>query len=210
MSVGGDGDVAALRFQAPCRHCRARRGLPRRAATGPASRPARARGRRRRRRGPSSGSAQWRKCRMPVNTIAMPCSSAAAITSASRMRAAGLDDGADAELAATSRPSRNGKKASEAMTLPAIGEARVRGLHRGDARRDRPGSIWPAPMPIVRAVPHEHDRVRLHELADSPGEEQVGELGRRRAARRVTILSVAASMMPSSRRLHAAGRRRRT
>ena len=35
---------------------------------------------------------------MPVNTMAMPCSSAAAITSASRMRAAGLDDRLDAEL----------------------------------------------------------------------------------------------------------------
>src|SRR5690606_20217500 len=32
---------------------------------------------------------QWRKCRTPVNTIAMPCSSAAAITSLSRIEPPG-------------------------------------------------------------------------------------------------------------------------
>ena len=39
---------------------------------------------------------QCRKWRMPVNTIARPCSSAAAMTSSSRTRAAGLDHRGDA------------------------------------------------------------------------------------------------------------------
>ena len=56
------------------------------------SRPARVRGRRRRSISTfmSAGlRAQWRKWRMPVNSIAMPCSSAAAITSASRIEPPG-------------------------------------------------------------------------------------------------------------------------
>ena len=50
--------------------------------------------RRCRRRGPMT--TQWRKWRSPVKTMAMPCSSAAAITSSSRTTAAGLHDRGDA------------------------------------------------------------------------------------------------------------------
>jgi hypothetical protein len=51
------------------------------------SRPKRVPGHRCRVPGPSSARcpAQWRKCRMPVKTMAMPASSAAAITSSSRI-----------------------------------------------------------------------------------------------------------------------------
>ena len=52
------------------------------------SRRARARGRRRR-RSDQDIAHQCRKCRMPVNTIAMSCSSAAAMTSASRLEPPG-------------------------------------------------------------------------------------------------------------------------
>src|SRR5213075_1297106 len=61
---------------------------------------------------------QCRKCRMPVNTIAMPCSSAALITSSSRTLPPGWMTARAPALATTSRPSRKGKKASEAATEP--------------------------------------------------------------------------------------------
>ena len=72
---------------------------------------------------------------MPVNTIAMPRSSAAAITSSSRMLPPGWITATAPLSATTSRPSRNGKNASEATTEPGERQARVRGLDRGDARR---------------------------------------------------------------------------
>src|SRR5690606_23418994 len=62
---------------------------------------------------------QWRKCLIPVSTIAMPCSSAAAMTSASRIEPPGWMTALMPNSAATSSPSRNGKKASEAITAPA-------------------------------------------------------------------------------------------
>ena len=55
---------------------------------------------------------------MPVNTIAMPCSSAAPITSSSRTEPPGWTTAAMPASAAASMPSRNGKKASEAITEP--------------------------------------------------------------------------------------------
>src|SRR6202162_1059788 len=61
---------------------------------------------------------QCRKCRMPVNTIAMPCSSAAAITSLSRTLPPGWITALAPAWATTSKPSRKGKKASEATTEP--------------------------------------------------------------------------------------------
>ena len=78
--------------------------------------------------------------------------------------------------AAASRPSRNGKKASEAITAPCDLEAFVAGLHRRDARSRRRGSSgrrrrrW-------SCRPREHDGVRLDVLAHPPGEQQVVELG---------------------------------
>ena len=70
--------------------------------------------------------AQCRKCRRPVNTIAMPCSSAAAMTSSSRLLPPGWTTAVTPAAASTSRPSRNGKKASEPATEPASRRARLR------------------------------------------------------------------------------------
>src|SRR5262249_20176442 len=62
---------------------------------------------------------QWRKWRMAVNTIAMPCSSAAAITSASRLLPPGWMTARMPKPAATSTLSRKGRNASDAITAPA-------------------------------------------------------------------------------------------
>ncbi len=56
------------------------------------------------------------KCRRPVKTIAMPCSSAAAMTSASRTDPPGWTTAVAPAAATASSPSRNGKNASEAAT----------------------------------------------------------------------------------------------
>jgi hypothetical protein len=61
---------------------------------------------------------QCRKCRRPVNTIARPYSSAAAITSASRIEPPGWTTAVAPAVASASRPSRNGKNASDATTDP--------------------------------------------------------------------------------------------
>ena len=52
---------------------------------------------------------QCRKCLLPVNTIARPCSSAAAITSASRTDPPGCTTAVAPAAATASSPSRNGK-----------------------------------------------------------------------------------------------------
>ena len=62
---------------------------------------------------------QCLKCRRPVNTMASPCSSAASITSASRTDPPGCTTAVAPAAATASRPSRNGKNASEAATVPA-------------------------------------------------------------------------------------------
>src|SRR5690606_9419111 len=82
----------------------------------------------------TAGKPQWRKWRTPVNTMAMPCSSAAAITSASRIEPPGWITALMPAWAAASMPSRNGKNASEAITEPST---------------TRPAS--PALMPAMRA-----------------------------------------------------------
>src|SRR5687767_5651548 len=61
---------------------------------------------------------QCLNCRCPVNTIAIPCSSAAAITSASRTEPPGWTMAVMPASAACSTPSRNGKNASEPSTAP--------------------------------------------------------------------------------------------
>jgi hypothetical protein len=55
---------------------------------------------------------------MPVNTIAMPAASAAAMTSLSRIDPPGWMTEVTPASAAASSPSANGKKASEASTEP--------------------------------------------------------------------------------------------
>ena len=120
---------------------------------------------------------------MPVNTMAMPCSSAALITSSSRIEPPGwITAVAPASIAASS-PSANGKKASEATTEPLVsGSASpaalrgVLGLARGDA-----GGVDAAHLAGADAdrgaVLGIDDGVRLHVLGDPEGEAQVGELG---------------------------------
>ncbi|MDZ7631167.1 MAG: hypothetical protein U5K74_07425 [Gemmatimonadaceae bacterium] len=55
-----------------------------------------------------------------MKTIAIPCSSAAAITSASRTEPPGWTIAVTPAAAAWSTPSRNGKKASEPSAAPAV------------------------------------------------------------------------------------------
>ena len=113
-------------------------------------------GRRRRQRPqPTTASAstrfgaQCRKWRMPVKTMARPFSSAASITSLSRIEPPGWMTAVAPASAAASRPSANGKKASDATTLPIAGLsaawqlARFGGADGGDARASRGGSSGP-------------------------------------------------------------------
>ena len=58
---------------------------------------------------PSGAGDQWRKWRSPVKTMAIPCSSAASITSASRMLPPGWITAVMPAAAAASSPSWNGK-----------------------------------------------------------------------------------------------------
>ena len=58
---------------------------------------------------------------MPVKTIARPFSSAASITSLSRIEPPGWMIAVAPASAAANRPSAKGKKASEATTLPIAG-----------------------------------------------------------------------------------------
>ena len=143
--------VVEPRPRGRCRRCRAPRRRARPSATARAARPARARGRRE----PMTrifivlpgfphsrdDDAQCRKCRMPVNTIAMPCSSAAAMTSSSRIAAAGLDHRGRAGLARPRRGRRGtGRTRRRPPPSPRSVEARVLRLDRGDARASRRGS----------------------------------------------------------------------
>src|SRR5690606_9762858 len=95
---------------------------------------------------------QWRKCRVPVNTIGMPRSSAAAMTSSSRMLPPGWITQPAPASTTTSRPSRKGKKASDATAEP----ARLRPAFCAlmDAMRaESTRLIWPAPTPRVIPFP---------------------------------------------------------
>src|SRR5882672_7406843 len=90
-------------------------------------------------------ASQCRKCRIPVNTIAKPSRSAAAITSASRTEPPGWITAVAPALAASSTPSGNGKNASEATTLPASGDcAFITAIFTESTRL-----ICPAPTPSV-------------------------------------------------------------
>ena len=100
-------------------------------------------------------SPQCRKCRVPVNTIATSCSSAARITSSSRIEPPGWITALAPASMATSRPSANGKNASDATTEPCVSGAgrpsasaascALRAAMRAESTR----LIWPAPMPTV-------------------------------------------------------------
>src|ERR1044071_1884296 len=91
---------------------------------------------------------QCRKWRMPVNTMHMPCSSAAAMTSSSRLLPPGCTMALMPYSAATSMPSRNGENASEAIDLPSAvrpSSVALSAATRVEYTRD----ICPAPTPIV-------------------------------------------------------------
>ena len=129
---------------------------------------------------------------MPVNTMAMPCSSAAAMTSSSRMLPPGWIDGRDAafgddvdavaereEGIRGQRPSRRASRPAF-FALSAAMRARIHAAHLPGA--DAEG----------HAVAREHDGVGLHELGHVPGEQQVVQLGRASGCASLTTLQVAA------------------
>ncbi len=88
------------------------------------------------------------KCRMPVNTIAMPCSSAAAMTSSSRFEPPGWITALMPNSAATSNPSRKGKNASDAITAPATCSFSSAAFNAA-TRLEYTRLICPAPTPMV-------------------------------------------------------------
>ncbi len=79
---------------------------------------------------------QWRKCLLPVNTRAMPCSSAAATSSSSLRDPPGSTTAVTPAAASTSRPSRNGKKASDAATAPRARSPALRTARSAAPTRD--------------------------------------------------------------------------
>ena len=95
---------------------------------------------------------QCRKCRAPVNAIAIPRSSAAAMTSGSFTEPPGWMAAVAPASAAASRPSGNGKKASLHTTLPASGSFASPAFHTA-MRLESTRLIWPAPVPSVRPSP---------------------------------------------------------
>ena len=135
----------------------------------------------------SSGHAQCRKWRMPVKTMARPRSSAAAITSSSRIEPPGWMTAVAPASAAASRPSAKGKKASEATTEPRVSGSsapqRCRGVGRlpGRDARGVDAAHLPGADADRRAVLGVDDGVRLDVLGDLEGEHQIGELALRSA-----------------------------
>ena len=113
---------------------------------------------------------------MPVNTIAMPCASAAAITSSSRIEPPGWMTAVAPASAAASRPSAKGKKASEATTEPLVsGSARpavsvASAALRAAMREESDPAHLPGADADRRAVLHVDDGVGLHMLGDPEGE----------------------------------------
>src|ERR1051325_5223322 len=93
-------------------------------------------------------SCQWRKCRTPVKIMATPRSSAAAMTSASRMLPPGWMTAAAPASASASSPSRNGKNASEATTEP-LSETPASAAFVAAMRTLSTRLICPAPTPSV-------------------------------------------------------------
>ena len=90
-----------------------------------------------------------------MKTIARPASSAAAITSSSRIEPPGWMTAVAPASTAANSPSANGKKASEATAEPIVlgyghpafsaASRAFQAAIRADSRR----FIWPAPMPAV-------------------------------------------------------------
>ena len=113
------------------------------------------------------GRAQWRKWRSPpAMTIAIPASSAAAITSSSRIDPPGWTTAATPASASTSSPSGKGKKASEAAAPPA---GPVPGLGHGDLGRHHPRLLAGTDAHGLAAGDH-GDGVGGRPGADLPGD----------------------------------------
>ncbi len=117
---------------------------------------------------------QCRKWRMPVNSMASPCSLAAAMTSASRMRSAGLDHRGHALVGGHIHAIAERKEGVRGHDRAAHGEAGILGLDGADA-----AGIDAAHLAGAHAdgglVARKDDGVGLHELADAPGEGQVAQ-----------------------------------
>ena len=110
-----------------------------------------------------------------MNTIATPCSSAAAITSSSRTLPPGWMTAVAPACTTTSRPSRKGKNASEATAEPARAEPGVLRLDGGNA-----GAVHPAHLSRPNAqrltIGAEDNGIGLHEFCHAPGKQQVLKL----------------------------------
>ena len=126
---------------------------------------------------------QCRKCLTPVNTMAMPCSSAALITSSSRIEPPGwITAVAPASIAASS-PSANGKERvggdhrAFGQRLGELQLARAASSPCGrDARRIDPAHLSRADADGGQILGID-DGVRLHVLGDAEGEFQVAQFG---------------------------------
>ena len=138
---------------------------------------------------------------MPVNTIAMPALVGGGDHFVVAHAAARLDDRRAPLSATTSRPSRNGKNASEATTEPRERQPRVLRLDRGDARRVDAAHLARADAERA-AARGEDDRVRLDELGDAPGEQQVVDLRPASGLRCVTTLQLGSRDVRVVGRLH--------
>ena len=124
--------------------------------------------------------------------MAMPCSSAAAITSSSRTLPPGWITARDARTPRTaSRPSRNGKKASLAAA-PALGPAGR--LVRRRCGPSRPGSAGPRRSRRPAVLGREHDGVASSPRAHTcHASSRSRPLRRRRARARSTTVHVGRS-----------------
>src|SRR5262250_84823 len=91
---------------------------------------------------------QCLKCRIPHTTKASPCSSAAFTTSSSRSEPPGWIAALTPASATTSSPSRKGKKASEAHTVPAVSRPLARARMTA-MRAESTRFICPAPTPTT-------------------------------------------------------------
>ena len=94
---------------------------------------------------------QCRKCRVPVNAMVMPCSSAAAITSASLTEPPGWMAALAPASAAAIKPSGKGKNASLQTTLP-LSESFASCAFQTAMRLASTRLICPAPIPTVRSA----------------------------------------------------------
>ena len=123
--------------------------------------------------GPSGG-----KWRMPVNTIAMPCSSAAAMTSASRFDPPGWITDLMPNSASASRPSRNGKKASEAIAAHVQRQGPHRlAFMRGDLAAHDAAHLSGADAQRCLVLDR-NDGIGFYIFRNAPSEDQIIEFGK--------------------------------